>query len=94
MVHRRHVHVALAEQLVHRRRPKRSLLGLFGDPLPEFLELGARRRMAADREAVGGDDAIHGAGAGADDLVDAKPAILEQAVEHAPSEGTVGATSL
>ena len=66
----------------------------FGHPRPEAAQGLARAAAAAGGPARGQRHGIHGAGAGAADGRDLQPLVFEQAVEHAPGEGTLGATAL
>jgi len=61
---------------------------------PDGFELGARPLGAALQVAGGQGDRIDGAGAGAADAVDLERPAFQEAVEHAPGEGAVGAAAL
>ena len=63
-------------------------------PLPERFQLLAGAGDAIAGEAVGEDDRVHRAGAGARDRLDVDAAVLDQAVDHTPGEGAVGAAAL
>ncbi|MNN51013.1 hypothetical protein D3C81_1656280 [compost metagenome] len=64
------------------------------DREPERVQGLARAGAAALQQPVGQHRAVHGAGAGGADALDRQPAVLQQAVEHAPGEGAVHAAAL
>src|SRR5439155_9317513 len=84
----------VAPHHVPRHALHRAEAALRGHGAPETVELLARALDAAAHEAVSQRDRVHGAGAGAGYGGDLQPPILEQAIEHAPGEGTVRAATL
>jgi hypothetical protein len=63
--------------------------------VPEFFQAAAGTLPAtAVRIAIGQDGGIDGAGAGGADTVDLQAPVVQQTVEYAPTEGTVGAAAL
>jgi hypothetical protein len=61
---------------------------------PEARELLQRAGRPVLRQAVGHQHRIDRAGAGAADCFEGEPALLEQAIEHAPGESAVRAAAL
>jgi len=65
-----------------------------GDGLPELFQGQAGPLGTALHQAVGQHQGVHGAGAGAADAVEAVAPVRQQAVEHTPAVGAVGAAAL
>ena len=83
-----------AEQPVERAALQRAEGGGLGDLAPERFEFLARSLVARPGMAVGHHGGVHGAGRRARYGFDGEPALLEQAVQHAPGEGAVRAATL
>src|SRR5215472_1627403 len=62
--------------------------------MPEAVERGAGADGAALEKTLRQHGNIDGADAGAADPLDGEAIVLEQAIEHAPGEGAVGAAPL
>ena len=61
---------------------------------PEFFQRRPCAIAAAAHQAVGKNNGIHGAGAGAADTLEVQAPVLQQAIEYAPGECAVGAAPL
>ena len=80
----------LAGAAATQRREARGV----GRSAPQGLQLGPGALRPVFQEAGCQGDGIEGAGAGAADPVEAGPAVLQEAVQHAPGEGAVGTAAL
>jgi len=83
-----------AQQHVERAALERAELRRVRSLAPEGLERLARAVDAAARMPVHQHRRVHRAGGGARHALDLQPGFLEDAVEHAPGEGAMGAAAL
>src|SRR4051794_2505554 len=93
-IDRRHFQVGIAGQTIQPCRLEWAEACLTGHSHPEPVEQFPRFLTAADRHAIGQDGTVDGTGAGAADAFIAQPVVLQQAVEHAPGKGAMGACPL
>jgi len=91
---RRMVERPAAQQDVERRAPQRAEQRRARYAPPKILQRGAGAVGALVGIAVDQHRGIHRSRRRAGDTVDAQPRLLEQAVEHAPREGAMGAAAL
>ena len=93
-IHGRGIERPAPEQHVERPTPERTEAGGVRDAPPESLKRLTRAGSPALLMAVDQHRGVHRAGGGAGNAVDLEPGLLEQAVEHPPGEGAVGAPAL
>ena len=83
-----------SEQHIERRALEGAELGGLRHFPPERLQARAGAIGAVRGITIDHDGAVHGSGRGARDTIEAKPVLLQQAVEHAPGEGAMRAAAL
>ena len=83
-----------SKQHIERRALEGAQLGGLRHFPPERLQAGAGAIGAVRGITIDHDGAVHGSGRGARDTIEAKPVLLQQAVEHAPGEGAMRAAAL
>src|SRR3954464_14444934 len=81
-------------QSVQPRGVKYAFRSRFRNSSPEGRKCCFSGLATANREPVGEYDSIHRAGAGGADAIDLDARVLEQPIQHAPSEGPMGTSAL
>src|SRR5262249_34071321 len=92
--HRRRIQRPTSEQNVERATAKRAQQRRVGHASPEMLEPRSRALGSAFGIAIDQHGGVHRPGRWPRNALEAQPGLLEQAIEHAPSEGAVGPAPL